>query len=123
MTSAVLCKLYKRIVKGEEKDRKGFFAFCGRNTKLSPEKTRITRGEHSYTRSYPQYPQKSTTSVVYKKRCQVRMFVLGFVIKSQIKGKKEGVSRNATFLDKRNYSERLGCKCCKTAQRDVLLKQ
>jgi len=100
-----------------------FSVFQWKNIELSPRKRRITREEHSYTRSYPQYPQKSTTSVVYKKRCQVRMFVLGFVIKSQIKGKKEWVSRNVTFLDKRNYSERLGCKCCKTAKRDVLLKQ
>ena len=123
MTSAVLCKLYKRIVKGEEKDRKGFFAFCGRNTKLSPEKTRITRGEHSYTRSYPQYPQKSTTSVVQQNGCQVRKFVLEFVIKSQKKAEKKEVRRNTTFLDKRFYYERFGSKCYKTSKRDVLLKQ
>ena len=94
-----------------------------KNIKLSPEKIRITRGKHSYTRSYPQYPQKSTTSVVQQKACQVRMFVLEFVIKSQIKGKKQGVSRNTTFLDKCSNVKRFASKCHKTGERDVLLKQ
>ena len=87
-----------------------FSVFQWKNIELSPRKRRITREEHSYTRSYPQYPQKSTTSVVYKKRCQVRMFVLGFVIKSQIKGKKEGVSRKVTFLDKRKLISAISSK-------------
>ena len=77
-----------------------FSVFQWKNIKLSPGKTWITYGKHSYTRSYPQYAQKSTTSVVQQKACQVRMFVLEFVIKSQIKGKKEMVCRKVAFLDK-----------------------
>ena len=91
--------------------------------KLSPEKTRITRGEHSYTRSYPQYPQKSTTRVVYENSCQVRKFVLEFVIKSQKKAEREEVRRNTTFLDKRIYYEEFGSKCLKSGERDALLVQ
>jgi len=101
LTSGFLCKLYKSRLKQEEIQKTDFSMFQWKNIKLSPEKTQITRGEHSYTRSYPQYPQKSTTSVVHENSCQVRKFVLEFVIKSQKKVEKEEVRRNTTFLDKR----------------------
>ena len=72
---------------------------CGKNTELSPEKSVKTLGKQSYTRSYPQYAQKKSTSVVREKSCQVRKFVLGFVIKSQKKGRKEIACRKTVFLD------------------------
>ena len=100
LTTLFLCKLYKTGLWGGKRRLIDFSVFQWKNKKLSPGKTWKTRGKHSYTRSYPQYPQKSTTSVVRKKACQVRKFVLGFVIKSQIIGEKVGISRKATFLDK-----------------------
>jgi len=42
-----------------------------------------------YARSYPQCEQLYTTGVVYLDPCQVRMFVLVFVIKSQKQAKNE----------------------------------
>ena len=70
-----------------------------KKTELSPGKTSRTLEKQSYTRSYPQYAQKSTTSVVHEKRCQGRKFVLEFVIKSQKKGGRENGHPKNTFLD------------------------
>ena len=100
MTSSLLCKLYKTVLKEAVGRKIQFSLFQWKNVKLSPEKTRITHGKHSYTRSYPQYSQNRTTSVVQEKCCQVRMFVLEFVIKSQIKGEKQMSCRDEAFLDK-----------------------
>ena len=100
MTSGFLCKLYKRGQRKKKNTKRGSDYTCGKNTKLSPIKTVKTLEKQSYTRSYPQYTQKKTTSVVQDKGCQVRKFVLGFVIKSQKKGKNQMFSRDTTFLDK-----------------------
>ena len=70
--------------------------------------------KQSYTRSYPQYAQKKSTSVVREKSCQVRKFVLGFVIKSQKKRKRGELCRQMTFLDKTKTETGFASKCLKT---------
>ena len=84
------------------KQKTHFRLLLWKKQKLSPEKTSKIVEKQSYTRSYPQYAQKRTTSVVHENRCQVRKYVLEFVIKSQIKGNGKMFCRETAFLDKRH---------------------
>lgn len=79
--------------------------------------------KHSYARSYPQYTQKSTTSVVYGTGCQGRKFVLGFVIKSQKNTKIKVSLLNTTFLDKSKINEKIFGKCSLEKETDIVLKK
>ncbi len=80
LTFFVLCNLHKKskkkmVDKLELNSRKNVD-----NWLSTLNRRRKKCAKWTYTQSYPHYPQKCTMSVVYKKKCQVRKFVLLFVI-------------------------------------------
>ncbi len=110
--------------RNREKGAAKFFenADCGKTQTYPQGKTKKVRRKRSYARSYPQYAQKSTTSVVQEKACQARKFVLEFVIKSQKGEKKSKVFLCRVFV-KIKFLLVIGSKYWMSGKRNILLNK